>query len=285
MPPVVVRAAALADLGAIAAVTVATDQHDDWAGANPAYVGHLMAHGRVVVAELEGSVAGFGAIRPIGSGTAAVSMLCDLFVDPRAHGRGCGRAMLTDLWAGAKRRMTFSSLHANAVPLYTSFGLDAWWPLLYLHGAVGAVPAAGRAVLETVPADDVALLELQWTGADRAADHRAWSGRPAGASVLVTQENQALAAGTVITAGADCGIVHLTIAPGADDRGAVTAVTAVLRGLDHPGGQASVCLPAPHPAVRALLAAGWRFDEFDLFMASEPGLLDPRRAVSSPELA
>jgi hypothetical protein len=43
-----------------------------------------------------------------------------------------------------------------------------------------------------------------------------------------------------------------------------------------------VCLPAPHPAVRALLAAGWQFDEFDLFMASEPGLLDPRRAVPSP---
>jgi hypothetical protein len=31
-----------------------------------------------------------------------------------------------------------------------------------------------------------------------------------------------------------------------------------------------------------LLAAGWRVDEFDLFMASEPGLLDPRRAVPSP---
>jgi hypothetical protein len=48
---------------------------------------------------------------------------------------------------------------------------------------------------------------------------------------------------------------------------------------------AHVCLPAPHPAVRALLAAGWRFDEFDLFMASEPGLLDPRRTVPSPALA
>ena len=32
--------------------------------------------------------------------------------------------------------MTFSSLHANAVPLYTSFGVDAWWPLLYLRGDV-----------------------------------------------------------------------------------------------------------------------------------------------------
>lgn len=29
--------------------------------------------------------------------------------------------------------MTFSSAHAHAL-LYASFGLDAWWPLLYLEG-------------------------------------------------------------------------------------------------------------------------------------------------------
>jgi hypothetical protein len=51
---------------------------------------------------------------------------------------------------------------------------------------------------------------------------------------------------------------------------------------ERPTEHAQVCLPAPHPAVRALFAAGWRFDEFDVFMASEPGLLDPRRAIPSP---
>ena len=50
-------------------------------------------------------------------------------------------------------------------------------------------------------------------------------------------------------------------------------------------GQAVVCLPGPHPAVRPLLAAGWRVAEFDLYMATEPGLLDPSRAVPSPALA
>jgi hypothetical protein len=48
---------------------------------------------------------------------------------------------------------------------------------------------------------------------------------------------------------------------------------------------ACVCLPGPHPAVRALLAAGWRVEEFDLFMATEPDLLNPRRAVPSPAIA
>jgi hypothetical protein len=34
--------------------------------------------------------------------------------------------------------------------------------------------------------------------------------------------------------------------------------------------------------VTEVLAARWRLGEFDLFMATEPGLLDPRRAVPSP---
>ena len=81
----------------------------------------------------------------VGSGPGAVSMLCDLFVHPEVHGSGCGRAMLAALWPGTRgHRMTFSSLHAHALPLYTSFGLDAWWPLLYLRGRVDALAAPGR---------------------------------------------------------------------------------------------------------------------------------------------
>jgi hypothetical protein len=62
-------------------------------------------------------------------------------------------------------------------------------------------------------------------------------------------------------------------------------LTSLAQLAEEPSALAHVCLPAPHPAVRALLAAGWRFDEFDLFMASEPELLDPRRAVPSPAQA
>jgi hypothetical protein len=60
-------------------------------------------------------------------------------------------------------------------------------------------------------------------------------------------------------------------------------VLVVLASLE--GETARVCLPGPHPGVRPLLAAGWHVAEFDLFMATEPGLLDPRRAVPSPALA
>jgi GNAT superfamily N-acetyltransferase len=278
-----VRPATEADFAAIAAVTIATGQHDEWAGANPAYLRHLLDQGKVVVAELVGKVAAFGAVREIGTGADAVSMLCDLFVDPAAQGSGCGRAMLTDLWARAGRRMTFSSLHANAIPLYTSFGLDAWWPLLYLHGATAALPIINEWAVESVTAGPVARYERSWTGADRLADHQAWAARPGGESVLVSRDSEVLAAGTVINSGPDRGIVHLALSPATDDGTAAAAVLLTLAQLEGPEHEeARVCLPAPHPAVRALLAAGWRFDEFDLFMATEPGLLDPRRAVPSP---
>jgi ribosomal protein S18 acetylase RimI-like enzyme len=153
MPDVRVRPAGAADLAAIASVTASTGQHDPWGGQNPAYIRHLMEVGRVVVAELDGAVAGFGAVQQIGAGPDAVSMLCDLFVDPGAHGRGCGRAMLADLWSTAGRRMTFSSLHPNAIPLYTSFGLDAWWPLLYLHGDPGVLPVVSGWAVQAATAD------------------------------------------------------------------------------------------------------------------------------------
>ena len=285
MSDVVVRPAGEADVPVIAAITTATGQHDEWGGANPAYVHHLLEHGRLVVAELGGGVVGFGAVQQIGSGAGAVSMLCDLYVDPAVHGRGSGRAMLTDLWSTARRRMTFSSLHSNAMPLYTSFGLDPWWPLLYLKGFTARLPVINDWTVESATPDAAAALELAWTGADRTAEHRAWAERPAGESILISRDagDEIIAAAAVINRGPDRGIVHLATAPEVDDGVAAGVVLQSLAQLaDEPGQLAHVCLPAPHPAVRALLAAGWRFDEFDLFMASEPDVLDPRRVVPSP---
>ena len=237
------------------------------------------------MAELAGSVIGFGAVEQIGLGPDAVTMLCDLFVDPAAHGRGIGRAMLTDLWADADRRMTFSSLDARAVPLYTSFGLDAWWPLLYLHGPTATLPISADWVVEPVTAIVAARYEARWTGADRLADLTAWAAMPGGETVCVSRDDEVIAVGAVITSGPDRGITHLAISPAMDDGTAAAVVLLTLAQLKGPEAEASICLPAPHPAVRALLAGGWRFEEFDLFMATEPLLINPRRAVPSPAQA
>lgn len=280
-----VRTATGDDVRAIGAVALATGQDEEWGGTDPAYVRHLMAHGRVVVAEDDGVVTGFGATRRIDASDGPISMLCDLFVEPRSHGLGAGRAMLAELWRDAPRRMTFSSLHANALPLYTRFGLDAWWPLLYLSGDVRALRAATGWAAEPSAPGEVAGLEARWTGVDRSADHLAWAARPGGQPVVARHDGEAMATGTVAGAGADCGLVHLVVAPGAGAHDVADAVLTVLASLEPAGGRARVHLPAPHPATRALLAAGWRNEEFDLFMATATDLLDPCRAVPSPALA
>lgn len=207
-------------------------------------------------------------------------MLCDLFVDPGAHGSGGGRAMLAALWSAPGHRMTFSSLHPSALPLYAGFGVDPWWPLLYLRGPVSALAAPGGWRSGPAAPAEVARTERAWTGADRSDDHLAWARRPGGASVLAWRGREVMAAGTVGGAGDEYGVTHLAVAPEAD---AAAAVLTVLASLE--GETARVCLPGPHPAVKPLLAAGWRVEEFDLFMATSPGLLDPRRAVPSPALA
>jgi GNAT superfamily N-acetyltransferase len=285
VPAITVRDATENDTDPIAAVAVATGQRGEWEAADPAYTAHLLAHGHLVVACRDSVITGYGATLAIGEGAGNVSMLCDLFVDPRAHGLGCGQAMLAALWPGQPRKMTFSSQHPHALPLYTRAGLDAWWPLLYLAGDVHALGGpAGWAAGPSTP-EQVAAREWRWTGADRAADHRAWAARPGGRAIEVRRDGEVLATGTVAGAGAEYGLVHLAIAPAASDDDARDAVVAALTSLDPPGGRARVCLPGPHPAVRPLLAAGWRNESVDLFMATEPGLLDPRRAVPSPAMA
>jgi GNAT superfamily N-acetyltransferase len=282
---IAVRDAAAGDTEAIGRIAVATGQDEEWAGSDPAYVRHLLTHGRLVVAEYRGAVTGFGATVRIGSRPAATTMLCDLFVDPRAHGLGLGQAMLAVLWHDGTPRMTFSSLHAHALPLYARFGLDAWWPLLYLTGDVTSLRAPAGWAVAPAAAGEVAGLERRWTGIDRTADHQAWAARPGGQPVRAERDGQPLAAGTVAGAGTEYGLVHLALSAACGDAEVRDAVLAVLASLDPPGGRARVCLPAPHPAVRALLAAGWRNDDLDLYMATDPGLLDPRRAVPSPSQA
>jgi hypothetical protein len=110
--------------------------------------------------------------------------------------------------------------------------------------------------------------------------------RAAAAGVIASLDGQPASAGSAGGASPDYGISHLAVDPAiSDDQDVADAVIAVLCWLDPPDSTARVFLPAPHPATRALLAAGWRISEFDVYMATEPDLIDPRRGVPSPALA
>jgi GNAT superfamily N-acetyltransferase len=283
--PASVRTAEAADLPAIIAIAMATGQDEDWDKVYPGYIRYLMTHGSLLVADRAGAVTGFGATVQILTSPPAICMLTDLFVAPAAHGTGTGRAILGALWTGEQRRMTFSSLHANALPLYTSFGVDAWWPLLYLSGDVRPLRMPPGWSAGPAEPEKTAALERDWTGIDRTSEHRLWAGWPGGAAVVANLDGQPVAAGTIGGAGPEFGICHLAADPRAGADLSRDAVIAVLSWLEPADGRARVCLPAPHPATRSLLRAGWRVDEFDLYMASEPGLIDPHRLVPSPSMA
>jgi GNAT superfamily N-acetyltransferase len=113
-----VRVAGAADIVAIQLVSHAAGQSGAGSGEDAEYVRLLLetATVRVAADESDGIVSGWGAVRsgPLGS------LLTDLFVHPSEQGLGIGGHLLRTLWPDrdAPGRFTFSSQHANALPVY-----------------------------------------------------------------------------------------------------------------------------------------------------------------------
>ena len=276
-----VRDALVSDLADIVRVAALAGEDHEWAGGDERYLQHLLAHGQLVVAEEAAGLVGYAATRTLEGPAFGCVMLCDLFVAPAVRGAGVGRALLSALWHESSARMTFSSTHPAALPLYASFGLMAWWPLLYLIGEVSRLPAFPDCSASQVPAGEAAGLEREWTRVDRAADYVAWEARPGGAAFVVRRGDTAVATG--VLGGEPLGLEHLRLAPAVDDDTADAALCSAL-GCAGADGPMRVRLPGSHPALPVLLAAGWRIEDHDLFMATRRDLLDPARDVPSPAL-
>jgi GNAT superfamily N-acetyltransferase len=254
-----VRAARDGDLAAIARIAAA---NDDVAGADPRYVSHLRRNGRLLVAELTGEVAGYGATRRIGG----ARMLCDLFVDPASHGTGVGGRLLGALFAEPGERFTFASQDPRALPLYVRHGMIPRWPLLYLSGE----PAGSSALRSrTVSMAEACAAELELTGRDRTVDYEYWQG-----DGLLVLDGREVAAAGVIAAGR---LIHLV-----SSRDPAATLAAALAAFEQD--RVRLCLPGPHPALRGLLEARWRIEEQDHYMSTSEDLVSPGH-VLSPSLA
>src|SRR4051794_33788003 len=106
-----VRLAQPADLPAAHALLQANGLH---AGEPdpPAHLEHVRRTGRLVVADVDGTVAGVaGAIERGGA-----TFLTDCFVDPARHGLGIGRGVLEAALAHAGATWTFASEDPAALP-------------------------------------------------------------------------------------------------------------------------------------------------------------------------
>jgi hypothetical protein len=223
-----------------------------------------------------------------------VAMVADLFVDPRWHGRGIGARLLADVLGDTWPRQTFSSSHPNALPLYVRAGMAPRWPSLYVIGDPRAAVDGDRSDGFTVEpnADPATLADLDrsWSGVHRPEDHAYWGThlRQATAAAIIRQRRPIGFAYLTDDSPLEDGwwIASANVAPGLDpDRslGVLRAVFAYVaeRGIPTLG----MSVPGPHPATVPLLRAGWRIADRDLYVASEPGLIDPERRIPDPTFA
>jgi GNAT superfamily N-acetyltransferase len=275
--PATIRPATEADLAAVESVLMANDESPTGAaplqaGAYTGYLRHVLARGTVLVADAGGSIVAFGSTFDTGRAV----HLADLFVLPDLLGEGLGRRLVELLFPVETPRTTFASEDPRAMHLYVGLGMTPLWPNFYLDGRAERIARPAGVDVDDASADEVAALEQAWTGVDRSADHEIWAARPGDRPYVVQVRGSPVAAGhsRPRMRGTGRWLDRLIPAPDVD----VTPV--VLAALCHAaddGGVIGACVMGTNPALRTLLVdARFRIVDRDTFMATEPGLIDPR---------
>jgi GNAT superfamily N-acetyltransferase len=277
------RAAADRDIPAIRAILAANGNDGPVAADGVDIIGpyllHLLHRHRAMVTERDAQVVAFGAVADAG----VAAMLADLFVRPDLVGNGLGRPLLEALFDGSTARATFASSDPRALPLYVRAGMTPLWTIFYLEGAASQLPtpAPGLTTWDAT-AEELALLEEAWTGAQRPGDHAYWARQPAGDAFRIEDEEGPVAFGYARAkqASAARALDRLLVRPGADP------VAPILAGLARSAreGRVMACVPGPNPVLRVLLEHGFRIADSDVYLASSPDFVDPLRLLPSPGL-
>lgn len=286
-----IRDAAPDELAAAFAIFRDCEFHDGPAPsflAVPDYLRHVARTGRILVAAAGSRIVGYAGAITRGE----VTHLTDLFVRPAVQSGSIGRALLTAILPSTGIRCTCSTADPRALSLYVRAGMRPWWPQFALYGA--AIPAGQRAAeaieIEVARADDptVGEWEREIGGRPRAEDFAFWVAR--GATALwFRRDGTTLGYAIVCSRGGT--VRHpdaATIGP-LGVRRAEDAAACTLAALRWARAQAdTLCLmvPGPHPALAALLAAGFRIEDAYSFATSgDRPFYDPCRYISSgPDL-
>ena len=138
----IVRDAVASDLLQVRDLAASFDLRGIDSVQNDRYVALLQRHGRLLVAERNAQILGFGGVVHTGTAT----MITDLFVDSATQDAGVGGAILDALVAEADQLMTFSSQHPAAQRLYRGQGLAARWSLQYMEGFARPLPSRFRTI-------------------------------------------------------------------------------------------------------------------------------------------
>ena len=205
-------------------------------------------HGRLVVAETDDRVVGYGGVVDIDG----VTMLTDLFVAADARGSGTGTQLLAELFDGSSRRMTFSSKHPAALAAYGRMGMEPQWRLLYLEGTANG-GGTGLAAA-TWQHERLSLVERM-----------ASQGAHVTADVVSIPDEGAIWIARVQTARP------------------VKAVSATLAGLAR-GSKVKLCVPEYSPLATWALKSGFAEVDFDTFCATPDVALPPDLHCLDPGL-
>jgi len=243
-----------------------------------AYYDHLVRIERVAVAEIEAGIAGFGAAVDTGRSR----HLADLFVRRERQGAGLGRRLLEAVMGEAQARTTFASADPRALPIYVRAGMTALWPNLYLDGDAARLPAPPGYAVEPIAFETLAAVEPRWTGADRTRELAYWrrlpDPRPFGVSAGGRLVAVGLSRGRIVGRGR--WIDRAVVAPDAEPLPALlAALAAAPLAAAARRGALGACVPGPSSLVRALLDAGFRITDRDIFLASDPDVVDPAREI------
>jgi GNAT superfamily N-acetyltransferase len=127
---------------------------------------HILASGTTLIAEANGRVLGFGSAWQRDGHW----FLGSLFVDPPAHGRGIGSALLDGVWGRAAHRRTITdAIQPVSNALYGRRGLIPATPVLSFSGR----PRRPESVVRP-DAVDLAEVDAAAYGFDRGVDHAYW---------------------------------------------------------------------------------------------------------------
>lgn len=279
---IVIRDATPGDIEATNAVWLST-QAD--VGAAPIPEQPLGMHeidtGRMVVAELDGNVVGFGGTLT----RSGVLYLADLFVRPEHQDRGIGGRLAHRLCSMHHHQLfTFASGDPRAQALYARLGMPAVEPYHYLRAVAEQVqPWHSDVELVQAGRDDVLEIDRAVTGRDRTLDVD-YQSRNGASWFLACRKGRPI--GVVGVApmwwspwyprGARVGpVVVLDPADLSTAMAAVVDAARSLAGVD----VVTLFMASGSAVLPQLLAAGFEIDDTDLLMASDRSLIDPSRYV------
>lgn len=268
-----VRRATTSDLDAVLDLADMVDPPSHGMDVDRDYYASIIEHGRLVVAEASEIVVGYCGVIPV----ATALHVSDLFLHPDAHGRGIGRDLLAAVWHPDvdAPRQTFSSRHPAALPLYIRAGMQPRWPLLYLEGDAGALPR-GHFTTRDVTSQEAADVEESWLGWNRLDQYRYWSSRSGARTFAVLDAETPVAVGCLARSRMRFTLLHLSVVDPSVQVEALSAVGTVTTG------DVLVAAPGPSAATPALVNAGWRIVDQDIYCSSDAGLTDATRLLPHP---